>query len=119
MFKVLGSGDDVTVCDCCGRKNLKLTVALENEATGEQVRYGRDCAAAAVLGVKNAKNADQISSEAKALNIWNSFTKVTAADFDKAGNEVFNRTGRVIWRGFDGVTRHAVTRKGKVVKLII
>lgn len=110
MFKVLGSGDDITVCDCCGRKNLKITVALENDATGEQVRYGRDCAAAAVLGVKNAKNAAMIESEAKAVEIWN-----RTGDSDK----VFQKTGRTIYKCFDGNVYHRVSRKGKVINIII
>jgi hypothetical protein len=43
MWKVLGKNDEVTVCECCGKANLKLTVILTN---GEgEVRYGRDCAA--------------------------------------------------------------------------
>lgn len=43
MWKVLGKNDEVTVCECCGRADLKATVILSNGA-GE-VRYGRVCAA--------------------------------------------------------------------------
>lgn len=41
--KLLGTSDEVTTCECCGKSNLKLTVAIE--ISGEVVHYGRDCAA--------------------------------------------------------------------------
>lgn len=52
MFKVQGANDEVTVCGCCGRDNLKSTVILacldsDGNPTGEVVRYGTDCAARA------------------------------------------------------------------------
>ena len=55
MFKVLGVDDSVSVCDCCGKSNLKKTVVLENDG-GEILHYGSDCAGAALLGRKNRKN---------------------------------------------------------------
>lgn len=61
--KALGVTDEVTVCDCCGKKNLKCTVALEME-DGSIVHYGRDCAAAAVFGHKSSKNAELIAARA-------------------------------------------------------
>lgn len=41
--KLLGVSDENTACDCCGKTNLKLTVAIE--MNGSVVYYGRDCAA--------------------------------------------------------------------------
>lgn len=46
-FAILGIDDSVTVCDCCGKKNLKCTVAMTDES-GETVHYGRDCASKAM-----------------------------------------------------------------------
>jgi hypothetical protein len=63
MFKVLGTTDEITTCDCCGRKNLKCTVALDKD--GEIVHYGRDCAGAAVYGRKSAKNTSVVEFWAK------------------------------------------------------
>lgn len=61
-FTLLGIDDAVTVCDCCGKKNLKCTVALETQ-DGEVVRYGRDCASKAMgWGLTASK------SEARARN---------------------------------------------------
>lgn len=51
-FRLLGIVDDVTACDCCGKQELKCTMALEEldadgNAVGE-VYYGRDCGARAL-----------------------------------------------------------------------
>jgi hypothetical protein len=45
-FKVLGTTQDITSCDCCGRINLNKTVALEIE--GVLKFMGTTCAANAV-----------------------------------------------------------------------
>lgn len=39
----LGVTSEVRVCDCCGRRNLKRTVAFESYA-GDIVYYGASCA---------------------------------------------------------------------------
>lgn len=57
MWYMIGSNDEQTTCDHCGRANLKLTVVLEDE-DGNQVRYGTACAARAIgrksTDIKNA-----------------------------------------------------------------
>ena len=67
MFKVLGCNDEVTTCECCGRTNLKKTVALESATIGI-VRYGVDCAAAAVYGAKSCKNRESMNRVASAVS---------------------------------------------------
>lgn len=51
-FTLLGITDDVTDCDCCGKTDLKCTMALaEHDADGNtvgEVYYGRDCGARAL-----------------------------------------------------------------------
>lgn len=42
-FKTLAIVDDVHTCDCCGKTNLKSTVAMEGE-DGEIVHFGSVCA---------------------------------------------------------------------------
>lgn len=42
MFKFLGTTDEVTTCDCCGKSKLKMTVAFDHD--GEVVYYGSTCA---------------------------------------------------------------------------
>lgn len=61
--KALGVTDEVTVCGCCGKKNLKCTVVLEME-DGTIVHYGRDCAGAAVFGRKSGKNTELVALRA-------------------------------------------------------
>lgn len=51
-FKVLGTTDDVTQCELCGKAELKGTVVLEfidadGNGTGEVVYYGASCGARA------------------------------------------------------------------------
>jgi len=70
-----GYTDSVTTCDCCGRDNLKLTVALWAAEDGEDIYMGTSCAARA-LGmsakeVKNRSNAaerERIEAEAAERN---------------------------------------------------
>jgi hypothetical protein len=46
---ILGTTNDITDCECCGRTNLKKTVVLLVD--GECVRhYGETCAANALAG---------------------------------------------------------------------
>lgn len=74
-FRVLGSTDDVTECELCGRTDLKGTIVLQPLATdgsedGEPVYYGSDCGArAAKWTVKEirsaAREADRKAEEAR------------------------------------------------------
>lgn len=63
--KVLGVTDTVVECDCCGKKNLKVTVIME--VNGELVHYGRDCAARTLFGKTSKKIVQKIENEGKAL----------------------------------------------------
>lgn len=51
-YRFLGTCDDVTECDLCGRADLKSTVALQpltdGSPDGEVVYFGCDCAARAL-----------------------------------------------------------------------
>lgn len=49
--KMMGISDEITTCQCCGRKNLKRTAVLDFD--GDQRYYGSDCAARA-LGTHKA-----------------------------------------------------------------
>ena len=59
MSKALGTTDEVTTCDCCGKSGLKLTVAVQLDC-GEVVHYGTTCAAR-----NTGKTQKQITSEIK------------------------------------------------------
>jgi hypothetical protein len=51
-FKILGSTDEITTCDCCGKPNLKATWAVEMTETGEILHYGSVCVTRNT-GIKN------------------------------------------------------------------
>ena len=93
LYKALGTSDDVTTCDLCGRDDLKSTIALQQldidgNAVGEVVYYGSDCGARATGWTqadvtKAAKNADDETRRAvmivrqaeaqAAFKVWESF----------------------------------------------
>lgn len=63
-YRILGVNDEVTVCECCGKSNLKCTVVLTN-GDGE-VHFGRDCAARAMAPkFGRPKTAEAIEKEAR------------------------------------------------------
>lgn len=46
VFQVLGTTDEVTTCDCCGREDLKGTIVLKymtEERAGEIAYFGSTC----------------------------------------------------------------------------
>jgi hypothetical protein len=42
-FIVLGSTDEVTTCDCCGKSGLKVTWGVQMVDTGDVLHYGSTC----------------------------------------------------------------------------
>ena len=69
--RYLGTTDDVTTCDCCGRTGLKSTVAIEMHDDADPVYYGVTCAAHALKTTAKevryeAKRADTLKREKEA-----------------------------------------------------
>ena len=56
-MKALYLDDSITTCDCCGRTNLKATVAMQL-SDGGILHYGRTCAAR-----NSGKSSQQITKE--------------------------------------------------------
>jgi hypothetical protein len=76
IFRVLGSTNDVTTCELCGRDDLRGTLVLEvvdadGNGTGELLHYGSDCGARAAgwtvadMG-KRVRAAEKAAAEAEA-----------------------------------------------------
>lgn len=64
-YRFLGNTDEVDTCDCCGRTDLKSTVALEDEA-GNVVHFGVVCAALATrTTAKDVRSAARKADEEK------------------------------------------------------
>lgn len=68
MAKILGITDERTTCECCGKANLKRTVAIE--FTSEIKFYGTTCAAKAL----NFPNPEKYTSR-NAETLVNDFGK--------------------------------------------
>lgn len=60
MALAIGTTDAVTVCDCCGKVDLKLTVIMRLD-DGQIVHYGTTCA-----GRNTGKTKKQIRDESEA-----------------------------------------------------
>lgn len=95
-FKIIGITDETHICECCGKKNLKKVVVMENIATGAIVRYGTDCASKTM---KVKKNDVEFEFEIRAkATLW-----------AKHGHSI-----EVICKGFSNRGYGAQTKDGKL-----
>jgi hypothetical protein len=83
-YRVLGTTDDVTTCECCGRADLKGTVALQwtldGEDVGGPVFFGCVCAARAVgEPAKAIKAAAKSADDEKAARVQRARDRLHAA----------------------------------------
>lgn len=79
-MKALYLDDSVTTCDCCGRTELKATVAMQLDCGGI-VHYGRTCAAR-----NSNKTSQQVTKEIRAeLNLAHGRTMNHLADLRRSG----------------------------------
>ena len=68
--RYLGTTDEVTTCDHCGRSDLKNTVALQIGEDADPVYYGVTCAAHALkTTVKDVRSASKRADDAKAAAV--------------------------------------------------
>jgi hypothetical protein len=109
QFTYLGTTDEVDTCDCCGKTNLKCTVAFE-KVDGAVVHFGTTCAArhtglklneweskareakqaverevrARIIATPEHKEVERVSAEARALKLspGTPFRTFTAQAFD-------------------------------------
>ena len=63
MPLAIGTTDEVTTCDCCGKSDLMLTVIMLHD-DGQRVNYGTTCARR-----NTGKTAPQIRAEAAAWEV--------------------------------------------------
>lgn len=76
--KFLGTSDEVNTCDCCGRKGLKSTVALELDDASDPVYYGVSCAAQALR-----LSAKEVRAHAKAVDDANETERRRLEDIER------------------------------------
>lgn len=95
--KILGTTDEHTACDCCGRTNLRRTVAIDFDGT--VAYYGTSCAetittipaaditAAASIADKarlEAERAEHNAQQAAAAEAWEAWLTANAGPGDVA-----------------------------------
>lgn len=79
-MKVLGFTEEVTTCDCCGKRNLKGSFAIETDA-GDAVYYGSVC----VNKVYGSKRGKAIQLEARMIQKVNANTWDRTVDLYSRG----------------------------------
>lgn len=99
-IKTLGTTNDRTACECCGKSGLALTVVLE--INGAITYYGRDCAGAAIMGKKSAAFTAGVSRRAAAVDFVNrnlgkaAMEKVLAVAYNRFGYAVTMEDGKAV-----------------------
>ena len=79
-MKALYLDDSITTCDCCGRTELKATVAMQLDCGGI-LHYGRTCAAR-----NSGKTSQQVTKEIRAeRDLAHGRTMNQLADMRRAG----------------------------------
>jgi hypothetical protein len=79
-FTVCGISDK-SECDVCGKTNLKMTIVIESQETGEILHYGSDCAARTLrqdyMGKRYPVSRDAAISMGRAAKRGQSFAKLS------------------------------------------
>lgn len=89
-YKYMGTSDEITTCECCGKKHLKRTIALLHE-DGTIVYYGSNCAAK-TLGNKTKKSSvDHVADMMATVQKWAASEKNFSAKVIADG--IWNRYG--------------------------
>jgi hypothetical protein len=104
-YAAIGTTDENTTCDCCGKSNLKMTVVLRDDE-GEFYFFGRSCAARAT-GWK-AANLDRqvIAANSKRTEAAARVERFTAYLASTDALQVFMDSNRVAFeRHHGGMTR--------------
>lgn len=129
-YFVIGSSNDCTICDCCGKQNLKKTIVLgvvdeDGNREYDPHYFGTTCAKKAVG--YNSKLVDAIASAAKAKDTVRYFNKgnfkfsvvVTAPNSPSAFNvintsngvELATLTSKELILGTDWADKEAIAAK--------
>lgn len=105
-MKVHGFTDEITTCDCCGKRNLAGTFTVETDG-GELLSYGSVC----VNKVYGKKRGESIKAEAKQISAIKSLAwdeavrKVAFGHFYSvmalAGGKSTNLNTKAEWQAVD------------------
>jgi len=90
-MKALYIDDSITTCDCCGRTELKATVAMQLDCGGI-LHYGRTCAAR-----NSGKTSQQITKEIRAeRDMAHGRTMNQLSDLRRAGVKITRQLMREV-----------------------
>jgi len=104
-YTFLGTSDEVDACDCCGKSDLKRTVAILDNDGGETLYFGTTCAARTLKAtVKDVKAgtaaADRAKAEAKAEAKRIEDARVSHIEFLRWEAHLVEKTGGIKdWSG--------------------
>jgi hypothetical protein len=94
-MKALYITDEINTCECCGRTNLKATVAMQL-SDGGILHYGRTCAAR-----NSGKTGQQVTKEIRAeLKLAHGRTMNQLADMRRAGTVLTRQIMREVANSF-------------------
>jgi hypothetical protein len=83
IMKALYLDDTITTCECCGKANLKVTVAMQLDCGGI-IHYGRTCAAR-----NSGKTSQQVTKEiSRERDLAHGRTMNHLADLRRSGTKI-------------------------------
>jgi len=97
-----GISDAVTTCECCGRTDLRRTIALSMDGESDPVYFGRDCAARALrwagyrMTGKEAETQAAATERAQRELQWVAAALVRVEDMLAAGHQRYVIGGKEI-----------------------
>lgn len=95
-FTYLGTSDEVDACDCCGKSDLKRTVAIQDNDSGETLYFGTTCAARALKQtVKEVKAGTAVADRAKA-EAEQARRRAASAAYEKEWHAYLADTGALV-----------------------
>jgi len=104
-LRILGTSDEQTVCDACGRTELKLTVIVADEDGEITGRYGTSCVDMVIGNGKGRRTTAQKAREIEACRVDALYTSMTHvrrdfAEVVKTGNgDVYEYAVQQLLRG--------------------
>lgn len=98
-YKFLGTTDEITACECCGKMDLKLTVGIEDLDTGEQRHFGTTCAARALkLHVAEVKRGAKAADDARYQREVEARRLIAEAEAARWSSYLIEQTGGIYYR---------------------
>ena len=98
-YKFLGTTDEITACECCGKMDLKQTVGIEDLDTGEQLHFGTTCAARALkLQVTEVKRGTKAADDERYRQEAAARRVIAEAESARWAAFLIERTGGIYYR---------------------